>query len=105
MTSQEVIAKRCIQWMNDVIDIRNELYEPNEEMEQVDLDAIEDARYIIECIEKHTPKEAKFRVSGNGWNDWLVFICPACGKEFKDTLVCPKCHQVITLTKESENND
>ena len=58
--------------------------------------------YIHECIEKHTPKEAKSRVSGNGWYDWLVFTCPSCGKEFKDTLVCPKCHQVVTLTKESD---
>lgn len=40
---------------------------------------IELLRYAIECIEKHTPKEAKYRVSGNDWNDWLVFTCPACG--------------------------
>lgn len=80
--------------------------------EWIDSDSVEDiakyvhrygVEYIIECIEKHTPKEAKSRVSGNGWNDWLVFTCPACGKEFKDTLVCPKCHQVVTLAKESDN--
>lgn len=51
--------------------------------------------YIIECIEKHTPKEAKCRVSGNGWYGWIEFTCPVCGKEFKDSLVCPSCYQRV----------
>lgn len=59
----------------------------------------------IECIEKQIPKEAKYHISGNGWNDWLVFTCPVCGKEFKDTLVCPRCCQAVTLTKEMITND
>lgn len=108
MTKQEAIAKRCIKWMNNVIDIRNTLYEPDDEddeMERYDLDVMEDARYIIECIEKHTPKEAKSRVSGNGWYGWIEFTCPVCGKEIKDSLVCPRCYQRVKPYKESDTND
>lgn len=68
-------------------------------------DRIQEAENIaIECIEKQIPKEAKCHVSGNGWYGWIEFTCPVCGKEFKDSLVCPSCYQRVKPYKEDDNS-
>lgn len=44
------IADRCIKWMEDVIEVHKDLYDTGDVMEKIDIEAIEDAEYIIKCI-------------------------------------------------------
>lgn len=46
------IADRCIKWMEEVIRVHKALYDPEDLMEDTDIKAIEDARYVIECIKR-----------------------------------------------------
>lgn len=46
------VAERCIKWMNTVIECHKELYDEGDEMYEADKKAIEDAEYIIKCIEE-----------------------------------------------------
>lgn len=101
MTKQEAVERiKAIHCWKFNDDTECEIYIENDGF-------CDDCEYLIaiECIEKQIPKEAKWKVQGNGWNDWIVYTCPVCGTEIRDAHVCPKCYQVIKSYKESDNND
>lgn len=45
----EILAERCLKWMNDVIEVHTDLTN-GEPLCERDEEAIEDAKFIIECI-------------------------------------------------------
>ena len=44
----EILAERCIDWMHDVIDVHMDMTDGEPDGDH--LEAIEDAEFIIECI-------------------------------------------------------
>lgn len=54
------------------------------------------SKTIDEALEKQIPKKAKYKIVGNGWNDWAEGKCPVCGVDTKNTpIYCPYCGQAI----------
>lgn len=78
---------RCIQWMKDVIEVHMDMEYGTRPTEGEHLEVIEDAEYIISCLEKQIPKKP---YKGNT----TYCACPSCGGTL-DADYCQYCGQAI----------
>ena len=55
--------------------------------------AIDLAIQGLRLLEENNFNKWNSTVSGNGWNEWEIQICPVCGNKFKHwaTNFCPNC--------------
>lgn len=91
-------AGRCIEWMNDVIEVHMDTEYGTRPTAGEHLEAIEDAEFIIECIERTVPKrthkdEWRRIQCSNGHN--LPVVCRDSKMPY-----CPFCGQAIDWSEE-----
>lgn len=79
--------ERCVKWMNDVISTND------------DEEVFEDARYILELLEKAEPKRPK---QLKGYEEYICSECSALvGYDEIYHGYCPNCGQVIDWSDEN----
>lgn len=94
MTTQEAILKECAEAKQKITEsLINRIWRNNSTLIY---SGSTEARIILDALEKQVPKKARYKIVGNGWNDWAEGKCPVCGVNIKNTpIYCPCCGQGI----------